>query len=99
MLDALVWSGPFASSAVNPDDITTKQFEYSEEGRKEAIEWIQKMYDERKMNGTMPHPSIRQKIYKTGKYRKSGKLIRIILWSGCIYEQNYIYNTCNYKLH
>lgn len=48
MLDALVWRGPFASSAVNPDDITTKQFEYSEEGRKEAIEWIQKMYDERK---------------------------------------------------
>lgn len=47
-LDALVWRGPFASSAVNPDDITTKQFEYSEEGRKEAIEWIQKMYDRKK---------------------------------------------------
>ena len=54
MLDALVWRGPFASSAVNPDDITTKQFEYSEEGRKEAM-------TKEKMNGTMPHPSIRQK--------------------------------------
>ena len=52
-LNALVWRGPYASSAVNADDITKKEFEYSEEGRKAAIEWIQKM------NGIMPHPSIR----------------------------------------
>ena len=43
-----MWRGPYASSAVNADDITKKEFEYSEEGRKAAIEWIQKMYTDRK---------------------------------------------------
>lgn len=48
IINAMVWCGPYASTAVNPKDITQKEFEYSEEGRKEAIEWIQKMYEERK---------------------------------------------------
>ena len=47
-MNALVWRGPYASSAVNADDITKKEFEYSEEGRKAATEWIQKMYTDRK---------------------------------------------------
>ena len=58
-LNALVWRGPYASSAVNADDITKKKFEYSEEGRKAAIEWIQKMYTDRKDEWDNAHPSIR----------------------------------------
>lgn len=59
ILNALVWQGPYASVAVNPENITTKEFEYSEEGRAEAIRWIQQMYDERR-NEWDSVPSINQ---------------------------------------
>ncbi len=59
ILNALVWQGPYASAAVDPENITTKEFEYSEEGRAEAIRWIQQMYDERR-NEWDSVPSINQ---------------------------------------
>ena len=34
-----------ASTAMKEEDITAKEFEYSEEGRSSAIQWIQDMYD------------------------------------------------------
>lgn len=65
-LNALVWRGPYASSAVNADDITKKEFEYSEEGRKAAIEWIQKMYTDRKDEWDNA-PSINQAVLYDGR--------------------------------
>ena len=65
-LNALVWIGPYASSAVNEDDITKKEFEYSEEGRKAAIEWIQKMYTDRKDEWDNA-PSINQAVLYDGR--------------------------------
>lgn len=47
ILTAQVWRGPYASCAVNEDEITLKEFEYSEEGRMQAIQWLQTIYDER----------------------------------------------------
>ena len=41
----LIWQGPYASTAMKEEDITAKEFEYSEEGRSSAIQWIQDMYD------------------------------------------------------
>ena len=37
VLNVLIWQGPYVSTA--------KEFEYSEEGRSSAIQWIQDMYD------------------------------------------------------
>ena len=65
-LNALVWRGPYASSAVNADDITKKEFEYSEEGRTAAIEWIQK---NRKFD-------IKNKAMRRGRTEKS--LIKVM---------------------
>ena len=61
-----VYSGDHASSAVNADDITKKEFEYSEEGRKAAIEWIQKMYTDRKDEWDNA-PSINQAVLYDGR--------------------------------
>lgn len=47
ILKASVWRGPYASTAVKPEDITSQEFEYSEDGRKSAIQWIQEQYDAR----------------------------------------------------
>lgn len=44
---ALVWRGPYASSAVAQEEITTAEFEFSEDGRKQAIEWIRNQYASR----------------------------------------------------
>lgn len=45
VLNVLIWQGPYASTAMKEEDITAKEFEYSEEGRSSAIQWIQDMYD------------------------------------------------------
>ena len=45
VLNVLIWQGPYASTAMKEEDITAKKFEYSEEGRSSAIQWIQDMYD------------------------------------------------------
>ena len=45
VLNVLIWQGPYASTAMKEEDITAKIFEYSEEGRSSAIQWIQDMYD------------------------------------------------------
>ena len=45
VLNVLIWQGPYASTAMKEEDITSKEFEYSEEGRSSAIQWIQDMYD------------------------------------------------------
>ena len=41
VLNVLIWQGPYASTAMKEEDITAKEFEYSEEGRSSAIQWIQ----------------------------------------------------------
>ena len=33
VLNVLIWQGPYASTAMKEEDITAKEFEYSEEGR------------------------------------------------------------------
>ena len=45
VLNVLIWQSPYASTAMKEEDITAKKFEYSEEGRSSAIQWIQDMYD------------------------------------------------------
>ncbi len=40
-----VWQGPFAYCAVLKEDVTAAEFEFSNEGRLEAISWLQSVYD------------------------------------------------------
>ena len=47
ILTALVWRGPYASTSVAAEEITNKDFEYSENGRNEAINWIKEQYSNR----------------------------------------------------
>lgn len=46
-LEAMVWQGPYASDSVDKASITSKVFDYSEEGRSEAILWLKQMYNDR----------------------------------------------------
>ena len=47
ILTAWVWLGPLASDSI-PDEKKMKQeFEYSEQGRIQAIEWLKKQYNTR----------------------------------------------------
>ena len=48
ILSVSVWQGPYCYSAVNEADRTTREFDFSEHGRIDAIEWIKKEYDERR---------------------------------------------------
>ena len=48
ILSATVWPGPFCYAATDEDKKTEAEFDYSEDGRREAIEWIKKQYDDRK---------------------------------------------------
>lgn len=48
ILSASVWQGPYCYLAVDEADRTRGEFEYSEQGRTQAIEWIKKEYDERR---------------------------------------------------
>lgn len=45
---AVVWQGPYASSAVSDEDKTQEYFDFSEEGRKEAVNWLKMQYETRK---------------------------------------------------
>lgn len=42
-----VWQGPYASGVIDKELITEREFEFSEEGRDQAIEWLKQQYDER----------------------------------------------------
>ena len=39
ILSVSVWQGPYCYSAVNEADRTTREFDFSEHGRIDAIEW------------------------------------------------------------
>lgn len=43
--EASVWQGPFAYCAVPGEAVTVSEFEFSEEGRIEAIQWIKALYE------------------------------------------------------
>lgn len=58
-LCASVWQGPYASTSVDQEAITEKEFEYSKEGRIEAILWLKEMYDTR-IDEWNSAPSIRE---------------------------------------
>ena len=45
VLNELIWQRPYNTKSMKEEDITAKEFEYSEEGRSSAIQWIQDMYD------------------------------------------------------
>ncbi|MDD6333713.1 MAG: hypothetical protein PUB04_04525 [Clostridia bacterium] len=47
-LSASVWRGPYASCAVSAENMTTSEFELTEEGRFAAVEWIKQQYEKRK---------------------------------------------------
>ncbi|MGN0317323.1 MAG: hypothetical protein ACI4E1_05225 [Lachnospira sp.] len=47
LFKAMCWQGPYASTAVLEDAITTADFEFSEEGRLQAIQWLKEQYGER----------------------------------------------------
>ncbi|MBQ2473031.1 hypothetical protein [Lachnospira multipara] len=42
-----VWQGPYASCSVPKEKISSKEFDYSEEGRLELIDWLKDQYDTR----------------------------------------------------
>lgn len=48
VLEASVWRGPYASTVVPEDEITSYKFEFTEEGRLDAIKWILEQYEYRK---------------------------------------------------
>lgn len=45
-LQAYVWPDPFCFDKTPEADKILKEFEFSQEGRLDAIEWLQKMYDD-----------------------------------------------------
>ena len=45
ILLAAVWPEPYCFDKTPDETKITKEFEYSSEGRKEAINWIKEMYD------------------------------------------------------
>lgn len=47
-LTASVWQGPFAYGAVKPSKRTNKEFEFTEAGRDEAIDWLMTQYEKRR---------------------------------------------------
>ena len=48
ILTATVWRGPYCYDAVEQTEKTVQEFEYSEEGRLAAIDWLKVQYEERK---------------------------------------------------
>ncbi|MDO5402352.1 MAG: hypothetical protein Q4F11_02830 [Eubacteriales bacterium] len=44
IFQALVWRGPYASAAAAPEDITAAEFEFSKQGRINAINWLKEQY-------------------------------------------------------
>lgn len=47
MFMVMCWQGPYASTAVESDMITSSEFEFSDDGRLKAISWLKSQYDER----------------------------------------------------
>lgn len=41
------WKGPNAYDHTDESEITRKEFEFSEEGKEKAVEWLNDMYTER----------------------------------------------------
>lgn len=48
-LIAAVWQGPFAYAAVSPESRTEQPFSYDEDGRMEAVRWLLRQYEERRL--------------------------------------------------
>lgn len=48
VLEATIWPEPFSFEITPDEKKTTAQFPFSEEGRKQAVAWFQKQYDDRK---------------------------------------------------
>jgi len=46
-LEANIWQGPYASSSINKELISSQEFEFSEDGRLELINWLKKQYKDR----------------------------------------------------
>jgi len=44
----IVWQGPYASGSVKDEDKTSELFDFSEEGRISAIDWLKAQYESRK---------------------------------------------------
>ncbi len=47
-LTAWVWPEPFSFEATPEEKKTTEQFPFSQEGHKQAVEWIRMQYESRK---------------------------------------------------
>ncbi len=47
-IGAYVWPEPFSFEKTPKEKITGKEFEFSEEGRQKAIDWITEQYETRK---------------------------------------------------
>ena len=47
-LIAYVWPGPYAFDATDPEKIVHNEFEFTDEGRDQAIDWLNLCYEERK---------------------------------------------------
>lgn len=48
VLLANIWQGPYASCSIAKEKISSKEFEFSEEGRIELINWLKIQYETRK---------------------------------------------------
>jgi len=46
-LEASVWSEPYAYAMTDKDKITTKEFEFTQDGFDKAIDWINEQYESR----------------------------------------------------
>lgn len=44
ILTAWFWPGPFSFGATKEELITSKEFDFTEEGREQAIEWLKRIY-------------------------------------------------------
>lgn len=40
-----VWAGPLAYSNMAPEDITSKRFAFTEEGKEELVNWLNEIYE------------------------------------------------------
>ena len=40
-----VWRGPLAHDNVDPEEITSKKFEFTDEGKEELVNWLNEIYE------------------------------------------------------
>lgn len=64
-LQAQVWQGPFASTAVPEEKKTAQVFESSEAGRLEAIAWLKEQYEARKTEWDLAPAILEASLYDT----------------------------------